>query len=68
MEYLNGPADTRGARQRAANGHPKPYHVRYIEIGNEEAIDGNKAWYARYLERFKLLYAAMHARDPTCNS
>ena len=64
VEYLNGSAESAWGRQRAQNGHPKPYRLRYIEIGNEEAIDGNKAWYARYLERFKILYAAMHARDP----
>ena len=64
VEYLNGPATSAWGRRRAQGGHPKPYNVHYIEIGNEEAIDGNKAWYARYLERFNLLYPAMHARDP----
>lgn len=64
VEYLNGPVTTTWGRKRAENGHPKPYGVRYIEIGNEEAIDGSKKWYADYLERFKLLEAAMHAKDP----
>jgi alpha-L-arabinofuranosidase len=64
VEYLNGPATSAWGRRRAAAGHPGPYRLRYIEIGNEEAIDGSKAWYARYLERFKILYAAMRARDP----
>ena len=64
VEYLNGPPTSEWGRRRAASGHSKPYHLRYIEIGNEEAIDGDKAWYARYLKSFKILYAAMHARDP----
>lgn len=64
VEYLNGAADTPGGRRRAANGHPEPYNVRYIEIGNEEAIDGNHDWYVRYLDRFQTLYDAMHPRDP----
>ncbi len=43
VEYLNGPETSRWGKVRAQNGHPAPYHVKYIEIGNEEAIDGNKA-------------------------
>ncbi len=64
VEYLNGPTTSGWGAKRAANGHPKPYDVRYIEIGNEEGIDGSQAWYRRYLERFELLYAAMRPRDP----
>jgi alpha-L-arabinofuranosidase len=58
VEYLNGPATSTWGRKRAANGHPEPYGIRYIEIGNEEKTD------AHYIERFKLLAEAMHARDP----
>src|SRR5262249_13049330 len=50
VEYLNGPVTSPWGKRRAENGHPKPYHVRYIEIGNEEAIDGDRAKYAHYLE------------------
>ncbi len=67
VEYLNGPATSVWGGKRAANGHPKPYHVHYIEIGNEEALDGSTSWYRRYLERFKLLYAAMRPHDPNLN-
>lgn len=63
VEYLNGAADTPGGKRRAENGHPEPYGVRYIEIGNEEAIDGNAAWYQHYIERFEVLEPAMHAKD-----
>lgn len=67
VEYLNGPITSAWGAKRAANGHPKPYHVRYIEIGNEEAISENRAEYAHYLERFQLLYAALRPRDPNVN-
>jgi alpha-L-arabinofuranosidase len=63
VEYLNGPTTSVWGAKRAANGHPKPYNVRYIQIGNEEGLDGNADWYRRYLERFKVLYAAMRPRD-----
>jgi len=65
VEYLNGPATSTWGRKRAESGHPRPYNVRYIEIGNEEAIDGSRKWYADYLERFKVLEPAMHAKDPS---
>lgn len=35
VEYCNGDAATPMGRLRAANGHPKPYHVKFWGIGNE---------------------------------
>lgn len=35
VEYTNGAADTPMGRQRAANGHPEPYGVKFWGIGNE---------------------------------
>lgn len=65
VEYLNGPVTSEWGKRRAINGHRKPYGVRFIEIGNEEAISGSKDEYAHYLERFKLLYDAMRPKDPS---
>jgi hypothetical protein len=59
VEYLNGPEASTWGRRRALNGHPAPYHVRFIEIGNEETTN------AHYIERFTLLEAAMHRADPS---
>ena len=65
VEYLNGAATTRWGKVRAADGHPEPYGVRYIEIGNEEVIWGDVAVdYDHYIERFRLLAAAMRRVDP----
>jgi alpha-L-arabinofuranosidase len=58
VDYLNSPVTTEWGRRRAENGHPEPYNVKYIQIGNEEGTN------AHYLERFKLLYDAMRPRDP----
>lgn len=65
VEYLKGDASTQWGAQRAANGHPAPYKVKYIEIGNEEVIfHGDVASeYQHYIERFNLLQGAMHAKD-----
>ena len=64
-EYLNGAVTTPQGRLRAKNGHPKPYHVRWIEIGNEEVIGGDDAAaYAHYVARFSALSDAIHAKAP----
>ena len=35
VEYMNGAVDTHMGAQRAKNGHPEPYHVKFWNIGNE---------------------------------
>jgi len=35
VEYMNGSANTEMGAQRARNGHPEPYHVKFWNIGNE---------------------------------
>lgn len=64
-DYLTAPASNPWGRRRAADGRPAPYHPNYIEIGNEEAIGNpNPAALAHYAERFRLLAAAIHRRNP----
>lgn len=57
VEYLNGPADSPWGRKRAEDGHPAPYNVKYIEIGNEEGM--NKS----YVQRFKILSDSIWSVD-----
>lgn len=65
MEYLNGAVTTPWGQQRAANGHPRPYGIKYIEIGNEEGIfrGDNANDYTHYAERFNLLHHAIRSKD-----
>ena len=35
IEYANGPTSSKWGAERAKNGHPKPFGLKYIEIGNE---------------------------------
>jgi len=67
IEYLNGPVTSEWGKRRAANGHPKPYGVKYIGVGNEEVLfNGDRAdEYDHYVERFLLLYDAMKGKDPS---
>ncbi|WP_158544352.1 family 16 glycoside hydrolase [Pedobacter miscanthi] len=65
VEYLNGDKNSTWGAKRAENGHPEPYHVKYIEIGNEEVIfnGDSKAAYEEYVKRFKILADAMRKKD-----
>ncbi len=57
VEYVNGPADSTWGKRRAADGHPKPYGLKYIQIGNEEVVD------EAYWKRFEPVAKAMWAKD-----
>lgn len=57
IEYANGSIDTKWGALRAANGHPKPFGLKYLEIGNE---NGGPA----YNERYKLFFDAIRAKHP----
>ena len=35
VEYMNGSVNTHMGAERARNGHPEPYHVKFWNIGNE---------------------------------
>lgn len=45
VEYCNAPAGTHWADQRARNGHPEPYGIKYWCLGNE--VDG-EPWIIGY--------------------
>ncbi|QEL15079.1 beta-L-arabinofuranosidase domain-containing protein [Limnoglobus roseus] len=57
VEYANGPADSPWGRKRAAAGHPAPYKLRHIQLGNEEKVD------AVYVAKFEKLARAIWAKD-----
>lgn len=58
IEYANGPADSPWGARRAADGHPAPYRLTHIELGNEERVD------ATYAGKFESLARAIWAKDP----
>jgi alpha-L-arabinofuranosidase len=57
IEYANGPANSVWGGLRAKNGHPAPFNMKYIEIGNENGG-------SPYQERYALFYDAIKARYP----
>jgi alpha-L-arabinofuranosidase len=57
IEYANGPVDSVWGGLRAQNGHPEPFNLKYVEIGNE---NGGEA----YAERWPLFVKAIRAKYP----
>jgi hypothetical protein len=57
IEYARGSADSPWGRRRADDGHPRPYRLRYIELGNEERVDD------KYAVKFEALAKAIWAKD-----
>ncbi|MBL7154205.1 MAG: DUF1080 domain-containing protein [Phycisphaerae bacterium] len=61
IEYCNGPAGSKWGKVRAANGHRKPYNVKFWEIDNE-------TWHipaAQYAEKVLKLAPLMKKVDPS---
>ncbi|WP_157237083.1 alpha-L-arabinofuranosidase C-terminal domain-containing protein [Promicromonospora sukumoe] len=48
IEFANGSVRTKWGKVRAALGHPKPFGVRYIGLGNEENTDTFQANFPRF--------------------
>jgi len=57
IEYANGPVTSKWGAVRAQAGHPAPFGLKYVEIGNE---NGGNA----YHERWQLFVKAIKARYP----
>jgi len=58
IEYVNGDPNSKWGSRRAADGHPKPYGLKYLQIGNEECVDES------YWLKFKGIAEAVWAKDP----
>jgi len=66
IEYANGSVTSKWGAVRAKNGHPAPFHLKYIEIGNENGMGyswggGNRA---DYLPRYQAFYERIKAAYP----
>ena len=64
IEYANGDKSTKYGRMRIKNGHPKPFNMKYIEIGNENYQPHAHEQSDHYAERYIQFYNAIKARYP----
>lgn len=64
LEYANGPVTSKYGALRAKNGHPEPYNIEYLEIGNENNQPDVRQQSDNYYKRFKLFKDAVLAKYP----
>ncbi|HJT76177.1 MAG TPA: alpha-L-arabinofuranosidase C-terminal domain-containing protein [Gemmataceae bacterium] len=60
IEYATGDAATTWGKERAKDGHPAPFTIHYVEVGNEDAFDRSGS----YDGRFAQFYDAIKAQYP----
>jgi alpha-N-arabinofuranosidase len=60
IEYVTGGADTKWGAERVKDGHPAPFPLRYVEVGNEDQFDHSHS----YDGRFAQFYHAIKQRYP----
>lgn len=58
IEYANGSVTSEWGAKRAAAGHPQPFHLEYVGIGNEDKIT------PQFKKRFRMIYDAVHEKYP----
>ncbi|KAM3413554.1 hypothetical protein BST61_g11542 [Cercospora zeina] len=65
IEFVRGSVDTTWGARRAELGHPEPFELNYVEIGNEDWLAGYPEGWNSYREyRFPLFYNAIREKYP----
>ncbi|GAA2261391.1 alpha-N-arabinofuranosidase [Streptomyces ruber] len=58
IEFANGPVSSEWGRERARMGHPKPFRLTHLAVGNEENLP------AEFFARFERFRAAIETEYP----
>jgi alpha-L-arabinofuranosidase len=58
IEWANGDVKTKWGKLRAEAGHPKPFNLKYVGIGNEDLINDI------FEERFTMIFNAVKEKHP----
>jgi alpha-N-arabinofuranosidase len=57
IEYVTGAPDSKGGALRVRDGHPAPFDLNYIEVGNEDNFDRAHTYDGRYAQFYKAIKA-----------
>jgi alpha-L-arabinofuranosidase len=57
IEFANGPVTSVWGKRRAAMGHPAPFNLKFIGVGNEQ-------WGPQYVERYAIFHKILKAKHP----
>ncbi len=60
IEYAVGGPNTKWGAQRVKDGHPKPFPLEYVEVGNEDGFDKSGSYEGRFVQ----FYDAIKAKYP----
>ena len=58
IEFANGPVDSQWGKVRADMGHPAPFNLKMLGVGNEQ-------WGAQYIERYEAFVRKIKEKYPT---
>ena len=67
VEFANGPVDSKWGKVRADMGHPAPFNLKYLGVGNEQwdYDEAHGGFGPVFTERLKKFNAALRAKYPT---
>jgi len=57
IEYVTGGPDTKAGALRVRDGHPAPFALTYVEVGNEDEFDRQRTYDGRYAQFYKAIKA-----------
>ena len=57
IDYATAPVDNPWGAKRAAAGHPEPFNLKYVELGNEQVGD-------HYAQRYNYFYRILKEKYP----
>lgn len=60
IQYVTGDTTTPWGARRARDGHPQPFPLHYVEIGNEDGFDASGSYETRFVQ----FYDAIKAQYP----
>ena len=52
IEYVTGGPETKWGAERIKNGHPAPFPLHYVEVGNEDFFDRSGSYDGRFAQYF----------------
>lgn len=62
LEFCMGDASTTYGALRISLGYPEPFQIKFVEVGNEDNLNGGDGSYTEY--RFNMFYDAITAQYP----
>ena len=67
VEFANGPVDSKWGKVRAEMGHPEPFNLKVLGVGNEQwdYDEAHGGYGPVFTERLKKFNAALRAKYPT---